>query len=254
MKSFLPLLSLSLLFTSCTTAYKSGHTPDDVYFSPERPQAEYVRAEKRDDRQYREEERTYNNERLRNDYYSYDDSYLRMKVRNRQRWNYLDNEYYSYNPYSYRYNNSYYSYNSPWSNYSYWNHYYNPYAPQIIVVNPKSPAYNRPRTTNLRVFNDPQPANNNPKVTGINNGNNTNSRSNSAGSTNRSPRRDFGNDLRNIFGTEGSSTTTYPSSSNNSSSNNSSSRTSTSTPSSSSSSSGSSSSGSSGGNAPARRF
>ena len=53
MKSILPLLSLLIVFASCTTAYKSGQTPDDVYFSPARPQEEYVRVEKEDDRQYR---------------------------------------------------------------------------------------------------------------------------------------------------------------------------------------------------------
>ena len=49
MKSFLPLLSLALVFASCSTAYKTGQTPDDVYYSPERPQAEYVRVDDEDD-------------------------------------------------------------------------------------------------------------------------------------------------------------------------------------------------------------
>jgi hypothetical protein len=52
MKSFLPLLSLTLVFVSCTTAYNTGQTPDDVYFSPERPQAEYVRAEDQEEDKY----------------------------------------------------------------------------------------------------------------------------------------------------------------------------------------------------------
>ncbi len=87
MKSFLPLLALLIVFASCTTAYKSGQTPDDVYFSPTRPQEEYVRVEKEDDRQYRRNEQQ-------EDYYSYnDDRYLRMKIRNRDQWSYLD-EYY----------------------------------------------------------------------------------------------------------------------------------------------------------------
>ena len=57
MKSSLPLLAIALVFGSCTTAYKSGQTPDDVYYSPTRPQDEYVRTERRDDRRrvYEEE-------------------------------------------------------------------------------------------------------------------------------------------------------------------------------------------------------
>jgi hypothetical protein len=240
MKSFILISSLSLLFASCTTAYKTSQTPDDVYFSPERPQVEYVRAEKNEDRQYRAEERTSND-----DYYSYDDRYLRMKVRNRYRWNYLDDPYYSYNPYAYRYYNNYSFYNSPWNNYSYWNHYYNPYAPQIIVVNPKSPTYNRPRTTNLNVFNNnpPRQLTVNPNATG-----NPKTRTNT-GTNNNRPRRDFGDDLRNVFGNDNnrSSNRTYE--------NNTSTNRSTNNNSSSSGNSGSSSSGSSsGGNAPVRRF
>ena len=49
-KSTFSILSLALVFASCTTAYKSGQTPDDVYYSPARPQEEYVRTEKKDDR------------------------------------------------------------------------------------------------------------------------------------------------------------------------------------------------------------
>ena len=121
MKSFLPLLSLTLVFASCTTAYKSGQTPDDVYFSPERPQAEYVSVkDEEEDRYYRGESNGSSS-----DYYNYEEErYLRMKVRNRQRCSYLDNDFYSYNPYVYSSPGYYYS--SPWNPYSYWNHYYNP--------------------------------------------------------------------------------------------------------------------------------
>ncbi|HRF19173.1 MAG TPA: hypothetical protein PK977_13450, partial [Chitinophagaceae bacterium] len=61
--------------SSCTTAYKTGQTPDDVYFSKSRPINEYVRVEEENDQYYR-----YDDE-------YYDDRYLRMKVRNRNRWN-----------------------------------------------------------------------------------------------------------------------------------------------------------------------
>ena len=113
MKSFLPLLSLAFIFTNCTTAYKSGQTPDDVYFSPARPTAEYVTTEKRDDPQYRYNEPS-------------EDAYLRMMVHNR-RWSTLDDGYYSYNPYYYSYFNNSFYYSSPWNPYNYWNYYYNPY-------------------------------------------------------------------------------------------------------------------------------
>ena len=103
MKSYLPVLSLAIAFASCTSAYKSGQTPDDVYFSPARPQDEYVRVEKNDDRQYR------NDEAYR------DDRYLRMKVRDR-RWAMLeDNYYYNYYPTYNYYPSVSLGYYSPWS-------------------------------------------------------------------------------------------------------------------------------------------
>lgn len=231
MKSFLLLLTISLVFASCST-YKSGQTPDDVYFSPERPKAEYVRVEDEDeDKYYRGE-----SNRSGSDYYNYEEErYLRMKVRNRQRWSYLDNDFYSYNPYVYgNYN---YYYNSPWNSYSYWNHFYNPYASPVFFYNSKSPVVNRPRMINLRTFDPQNNTSNNPRF--------YNSKTGSANNNNRSysaPSRSTGSDLRNIFN----------SSNNNSSNTPSSNRLSTN----SSSSSGSSSSGSSSGgsSAPARRF
>lgn len=228
MKSFLPLLSLAVVFASCSTAYKSGQTPDDVYFSPERPKYEYARVEKDNDRQYRGQ-----------DYYSYeDDRYLRMKVRDRYRWSYLDDYYrdpYAYNYYGSNYYNSnyyYYGYTNPRT---YWNCYYNPYAPAVVVVNPKAPVYNKPRTYNLHVFDNPG-NNPNPKAPS------TRSRDYYKPQQQSSTNRDLGNSLRNVFGSSESSSPSRSSSSNSSTN--------------SSSNSGSKSSGSSnsGGNAPVRRF
>jgi hypothetical protein len=168
MKSFLPLLSSLILLGSCTAAYKSGQTPDDVYYSPARPQTEYVRVDDNDDRRYRDE-----------DYYSYEqDRYLRNKIQNRNRWSYLD-DYYR-DPYAYRYDRyrSYSPYYSDyWSYRNYWNYnfnpygsyynpyvsYYNPYG-SYYVVNPKAPVYNRPRTYNLHVFDNPANSSYNPKM------------------------------------------------------------------------------------------
>ena len=231
MKATLPLITLAVIFSSCTAAYKSGQTPDDVYFSPERPAAEYVRVEKDDERKYRGD-----------DYYTYeDDRYLRMKIRNRDRWSYLD-DYYS-DPLAYNYN--YYNKYGYYNNYYYnprlvWNCNYNPYAYNIAVINPKAPVYNKPRFTNLHVFDNPKNNTYNPKLPG------TKNRQYSTPSNQNSATRSTGDNLRSIFGSGSSSsnkTSASPSSSNNSNSGSSSS----------SSNSGSSSSGT-GGNAPTRKF
>ncbi len=239
MKSVLPFLVLLIVFASCTTAYKTGQTPDDVYYSPSRPQEEYVRVERNNDQQYR------SNSRYDDDYYN--DRYLRMKIRNRQMWSDLD--YYYSDPYAYRYYNPYNRYNRFyyndifWNPYSSWNYYYNPYyypyGSQVIIVNPKNPVYNKPRTSNLHVFDSPELNSTNPKQTFGRNRTFNNSDYNSE-SIYRAPRRDNGSDLRSIFGSSDNSSSR--------SVDNSSSR------SSGSSSSSSGSSGSSGGNAPVRRF
>ena len=96
MKSQILLLALIVAaLSSCTTAYKTGQTPDDVYFSPVRQQDEYVQTEKKDDRRYQSREEYY------------DDRYLRMRMNNRLRWSELDDYYYYGNRYDYSYYNSY---------------------------------------------------------------------------------------------------------------------------------------------------
>ncbi len=193
MKSILPLLSLMIVFVSCTTAYKSGQTPDDVYFSRSKPQEEYVRVEKEDDRQYRREEQQ-------DDYYSYnDDRYLRMKIRNRNQWTYLD-EYYR-DPYAYTYDSKYY-YNSNCycTPRTYWNSYYNPYGSNVIIVNNRNPIKNAaPRKYNLHVFDDTKDNAYNPKMPG---NNSTKYRTNRTDN----PSRNTGNDLRDVFRSNNSST------------------------------------------------
>lgn len=190
-KSTFPIVSLAILFASCTTAYKSGQTPDDVYYSPARPQAEYVYQEKKDDRMY-----SYNQEAYR------DDRYLRMKILDR-RYSGLYDNYYSYNPYYYHYYNSNLIYNTPWSSYNYWNYYYNPYynsyySPYyyspVITVATRTPVYNKPRAFDLSVYN-PQPTNN-PKGNARSSYSNQNSRN-----TNnyRNSGTNAGNYLRNAF-------------------------------------------------------
>lgn len=148
MKSQIFLLAfIAVLFSSCTSAYRSGayktgQTPDDVYFSPARAQDEYVQVEKQDDRRYQSVD----------DYY--DERFLRMRVQNRYRWSALDEYYFngSYHPYSYYGYSSH--WNNPWNNYYTWNTYYNPYCHVgygggyggIIVKNPwiSTPPPSRP--------------------------------------------------------------------------------------------------------------
>ena len=238
MKSFIPFLASALILSSCSTAFKTGQTPDDVYFSPGRPQDEYVQVDNNEDR-YR-----YNEDEMN------DDRYLRMKVRNRRMWSDLD--YYYNDPYQYRYYNNYYSYNryynTPWNYYSTWNYFHNPYAPRVVFGNPRTTTYNRPRTFNRNTFNAPLPNNNNPKVSNNPPRVRVFSNSGNSGNYNNNTRRssDAGSSLRDMF-----------SNSNSSSSNNSSIRTQSNSSSSSSGSSSSSSSSrpaSSGGSAPVRKF
>lgn len=86
----------AMLFTGCTTVYNSGQTPDDLYFSPAETLQEERSGYSKNDR-YQE----YLN--------SEDDRYLRMKVRNRDRWSSIDDynywydsrfDHYSYNMYN----------------------------------------------------------------------------------------------------------------------------------------------------------
>lgn len=157
MKSFLPLLTFSIILTSCSSVYKSGQTPDDVYFSPERQRDEYVRLEE-------QEERTY-----RNDEADREERYLRMKTRNR-RYGLLDDDYdcYCYNGNNYNRYNDYYRMNTVNFNYNrwMWNHrfgtfyndpfYFNPYygSPYYngVVYGNVTPRFNKPRTANLNVY------------------------------------------------------------------------------------------------------
>lgn len=232
MKSTILLLAVTLAaLSSCTTSYKTGQTPDDVYFSPARPQSgdEEVFSEQREDNV------------LTDNYY--DDRYLRMKVRNRMRWNSLD-DWYTYDRYSLGYNYYYGSYHNPYNS---WNYYYNPYCcchTNNIYSNPKtSTVYTKPRMFNLGSYNVNNTNNGNtytnPKYGGqgtTNNGTYTAPRNNS----NSTRSNNSGNILRNIFNNSSSSSS--------SGSNNNSNTSSSSNSNSSSSSSGSSSS------APVRRF
>jgi len=168
MKTRILLLAISAAFlSSCGTMYKSGQTPDDVYYSPGREQVGYVETKEdpEDNRRYKDE-------------YT-DDRYLRMKSSN-QRWSAFDDDYmYWNNPtwnsqlafnswgsrmygmnygMGFGYNNMHLGFNNFWGN-----PYYlmNPFCPTyygqpVVIINPKgvykNPVANGPRTYNLNTY------------------------------------------------------------------------------------------------------
>jgi hypothetical protein len=222
MKSLSIAAVTAVILLSGCSVYRSGQTPDDVYYSPGKAQVQpaYVEANgDRDDGKRYNDNRTYNGY---DDYANADDRWLMMRVRNRYRWSYFD-DYNYYSPYS-----SFYSpYSSfgyyPWGGYGgygfgyqpgfsfglgfgsyydpfmtpyYWNSYYNPYYPKVVVVNPKNdPAgYNRIRNFNLNTYTNRTYNNGRsvlrPRTNGYNNSNST-----------------LGNSFRRVFS---NSTTTTP--------------------------------------------
>ncbi len=136
------LLGMGLLVTSCSTAYKTDQTPDDVYYSPGRPAAEKVDIVK--DQSQREQYDNYVS--------STDEQFLRMKVGNYNRWNMLDDYTYwndsrydfaHFNYYSSIGYNNYYGHNN-W-NFGWGNAFYrpiyswgNPYYTLVSYYNPKA--------------------------------------------------------------------------------------------------------------------
>ncbi len=132
LRIILPAIIGIAVFSSCASVYRSGQTPDDVYYSPAREGAAYANVQ-----QQRDGRGSYQGRG--NDYYSYDDRWLRMRVRNPYRWSAFDD--YDWN--DWRYNTWTYSYYSPygwnnyWNSYYFWNSWYNPYSYGWIIVNPK---------------------------------------------------------------------------------------------------------------------
>lgn len=228
----LPLLAAAAL-SSCSTAYKSGQTPDDVYYSPAKETEEYM--DVRQSNTGRGRSYVYDNT---------DDRWLRMRVRNPYRWNAFDN--YDWNTYS-GWSNSFYSpysynWNSYWNGYYTWNSWYNPYCRNVIILDPKNnpTAFNKVRNFSLNSYTNTNY--NNTNTIARAKGSSMRLPNNSGGSYNNSNSNSLGSSIRKVFSGSGN---TY-SNSNNSSYSPSSDRSSRSyTPSNSSSSSGSSSSGSS---------
>ena len=120
-------------FSSCSTAYKSGQTPDDVYYSPVR-----VVDERKDNDRKKEETRPAEN--------TVDNNRIMMTIRDR-RWREFDEDYnYSYNcsPYHYCY-----------STYNSYGYYYNPYYYSKPLYYPRvapAPVNTTPRMVNLNTY------------------------------------------------------------------------------------------------------
>ncbi len=113
---------MAVLITGCSSAYKASQTPDDVYFSPAKPGVAQRNVAKED--------------RYEDYLSSQDDQYLRMKIRDRNRWSSIDD--YSYwNDSRYVPSYSYNYYRNNWNNFYSWN---NPYA----MNNWNSPFYYNP--------------------------------------------------------------------------------------------------------------
>jgi len=196
--------------SSCATSYKA-QTPDDVYFSPAKPAAEYVETNKKE-----EPKQNYQYQSADDYYAASDDSYLRWKVRNRNRWATFDS--YSYDMYP-SCTSSYAPWRNYWNSYYSWNNYYNPYCHSVIVANPKTNAtvYNRVRTYTPGAYTNNTYNNGNRKPVKVlaNSYNNPKATYNN---TNSSNNNSFGNAIKKIFSNSGSSYSNNNSSSSSSSS------------------------------------
>ncbi len=198
-QNFLLIVLAAVIFTSCSTSYRNGQTPDDVYYSPTKVITENNDRDNRDD--YGGDDRI-----------GYEERQIRMNAYD-PRWRDLDRFYdydYRYNPYSYGYNYGYY-YNP---------YYYNSpvYFPGVFVVNPKN---NTPRMTSLGSYsNNGVEVVNTKANTRSNTGNyRTYNNSNSNNGTNRRPiSPSYSNEKRGSYNTPSSNDNrTYsPSSSGNS--------------------------------------
>lgn len=211
-KNLIYLLCTIALFTSCSPAYRTSQTPDDVYYSPG--------------------QKIYADDRYESYASSSDDDYLRMKVRDHEKWSsiddynyWYDSRYYSnnyYSPYtsylslglgfgSYPYYNSY----NPYG-YNPWHSWYSPYYTVVYYKNPK--VYYRPvNTSNLSTYNNRNynnynmPLQNSNRSNIYNNGNSNTNRSknnnfNQSQNNNSNPVRSFNNSSNNSGSGGGSRT------------------------------------------------
>jgi hypothetical protein len=164
------LLALSAAaLSSCSTMYKSGQTPDDVYYSPGQEQVAVV--QKEDDPN--------TSKKFSDQYTDMNDRYLRMKSSS-QRWSAFDDDFMYWNNPTWNSQFMFNSWGSPYYSMGYgtgygyggwygsigfsWGtpYYMNPFCPvyygqPVVIVNPKpvygNPKANGPRTYNLSAFN-----------------------------------------------------------------------------------------------------
>jgi hypothetical protein len=159
MKKFYLLVTAAGLMASGCSVYKNTQTPDDVYYSPGASVS------------------SSSSNASSGDYYNMapSDQYVQMKVLDPQRWSYFDDYYTdSFSPMGYSpYGMGTYGFGfgAPWltfcywSPFSYWNSYYawnsiyNPYFGSVVLISPKTPAYNQYAT--IRPFSPASYNNNN---------------------------------------------------------------------------------------------
>lgn len=130
--SSLLVVAAALTLSSCSSVYKSGQTPDDVYFSPGRTGAAYASGDDDNGSDYlsTNQRRRYNDPVSDPNYA--DDQYMRMAIATGRRPMFFD-DFAMMNPY-YRNNWAFNSHmvwnspwNSPWNSMYMWNSFYNPY-------------------------------------------------------------------------------------------------------------------------------
>jgi len=184
------LLGLIVAFSSCSSAYKTGQTPDDVYYSPAPVQTKeaYVVSEPQQDSYYDRNQELDIRRGIQDSRYRGNVSLDLGFGYNPYTYNpYAFNNYspYSYNPYAfnsygykgiydpYGYSGSPYGYNN-FGNYNYGYNYFNPYygsyyPPVYVYPGVGSVTRSTPRKVNLAAYNNPNSYSNNGRV--INGGN-----------------------------------------------------------------------------------
>ena len=130
MQSKILLFALSVaVFSSCSTAYKTGQTPDDVYYSPVKPVAEKKYTERELDRRP-----------MNTDYE------ITMTIRDYRWRNFREDYEYDNSPYNY-------CYCSCKSNGYYYNPYYYPWAIYTATPTYAARVNTTPRMVNLNTYN-----------------------------------------------------------------------------------------------------
>ena len=200
MQSKTLLLALSVAaISSCSTAYKTGQTPDDVYYSP-------VRVVEVKEKQ--------NDNRNQVRYQREDDYEITMGIRDRRWRDFSDDYSYNSSPYNYATCKTY--------NYGYYyNPYYYPWAIYTGKLTYSAPVNTTPRMVNLNAYNGYNSRVATGKTTGtVTWANPSTQYNNSNRSSNRSEAREYIVPRNNNSSSPSNDTRTYTPSSNNSSNNN----------------------------------